>query len=233
MGVDIIDFHHIWPIFVLAMAISIDGFAVGVTYGIRRIKIGFLPLSLVGSISAMSIYLTSKLGSTLADKIGLELAQKLGSLILIGIGIWVVYLAYINYNNDKEKYNDLEEKIYHNEVLLPGRELLLSFKIKSMGLIINILKEPATADFDKSGTINFTEAFFLGLALALDALGAGLGAGLTGYTGLWLPIIIGTITVFFLGGGVLLGHRVGDFLPEHFEIIPGFIIICLGILNFF
>jgi len=228
------DFHHIWPILILAMAISIDGFAVGVTYGIRRIKIGFLPLSLVGSISAISIYLSSKLGSTLADKIGILLAQKLGSLILLGIGIWVVYSAYLNYSNEnnKAKSNDLEKENYYNEVLLPCRELLLSFKIKSMGLIINILKEPETADFDKSGTINFTEAFFLGLALALDALGAGLGVGLTGYTGLWPPVIIGSITVLFVGGGVLLGHRVGDFLPEYFEVIPGFIIICLGILNF-
>ncbi len=233
MGVDIIDFHHIWPIFILAMAISIDGFAVGVTYGIRKIKIGFLQLLLVGSISAVSIYLTSILGSTVADRIGLDLAKKLGSLILVGIGIWVVYSAYINYNNDQEDDSGIGKKPSHDEDSLPGKKLLLSFKIKSMGLIINILKEPVTADFDKSGTINFTEAFFLGLALALDALGAGLGAGLTGYTGLWLPIIIGTISIFFVGGGVFLGHKVGNFLPEHFEIIPGFIIICLGIFNFF
>lgn len=227
-------FHHIWPIFILAMAISIDGFAVGVTYGIRKIKIGFLPLLLVGSISAMSIYLTNILGSTLADKIGLDLAKKLGSLILVGIGIWVVYSAYINCNSSKEDYNnDREKESHRHEDILAGKKLLLSFKIKSMGLIINILKEPVTADFDKSGTINYAEAFFLGFALALDALGAGLGAGLTGYTGLWIPIIIGTITVLFVGGGVLLGHKVGNFLPEHFEVIPGFIIICLGILNFF
>lgn len=232
MGVDIMSFHHIWPIFILAMAVSIDGFAVGITYGIRRIRIGFLPLLLVGSISAISIYLTSSLGSVVANLVGVELAGKVGSLILIAIGIWVMYSAYINYNNSAEGNSTVEKNNYQNECLLPAEEVVFSLKIKSMGLIISILKEPVSADFDKSGTINYIEAAFLGFALALDALGAGLGTGLAGYTGLLLPIIIGGINLLFVGGGFFLGRKVGDFLPEHFEIIPGLIIIFLGILNF-
>ncbi|MFW6022899.1 MAG: sporulation membrane protein YtaF [Halanaerobiaceae bacterium] len=215
------DLNYIWPIFILAMAISIDGFSVGITYGIRGIKIGCLPLLLIGSISTISIYLTSLLGSTIAIYIGSETAEKIGSCILIGIGIWLVYSTYSNYNNKNK------------ESSLPEQKLVFSLKIKSLGIIINILREPVCADFDKSGTINYVEATLLGLALALDALGAGLGAGMTGFSGLALPAVIGTVNLCFVGGGFLLGKKIGNVLPEHFELIPGIVIIFMGIINFF
>lgn len=212
------DFHHICPIFILAMAISVDGFAVGITYGIRGIKIGFLPLLLVGGISTIAIYLTSTLGTIFASLIGPKLAKNIGGLILIGIGIWIIYSTYANYNKEEESISE--------------KKLLVSLRIKSLGIIINILKEPTIADFDKSGTINYLEATFLGFALALDAVGVGLGIGMTGISGILLPAIIGLVSLLFVFAGFLFGKKLGDILPDYFKILPGFVIIFLGVMNF-
>ncbi|MFP4017089.1 MAG: manganese efflux pump [Halanaerobiales bacterium] len=264
------NYHHIWPIFILGMAVSIDGFAVGITYGMRKISLRFLPLLLIGSISSVSIYLSITLGSVFVNILGSDIASKIGGFILIAMGIWVVYTAFVNHrkkcfknnscvddenesneNNNNGNNNDINnDNAYDNSCAnaintdnahdnscanvneATDKRTLYTFKIKSLGIIINILREPVSADFDKSGSINYTEAGFLGLALALDALGAGLGAGLTGYSGFWIPFLIGSINILFVGSGFLLGHKIGNFLPDYFEYIPGLIIISLGVFNF-
>ena len=256
--------NQIWAIFLLAIAISIDGFAVGVTYGLRKIKISIIPLIIIGLISASAILLTSFLGSSLANIMNPEFAEKIGGIILICLGIWLIYSAIKSLHNNADK--DIIQKNINNKCNQDGiiknkniedkevedkevedkdivdkdivdkdinKEILLSFKIQSFGVIINILKTPTKADFDKSGTINKYEALFLGLALAIDALGAGLGAGMTGFASFHTPLIIGFMTASFVGSGFVIGGKAGDVLPDYIRILPGFIIIIFGVLNFF
>lgn len=211
-----VDLTDIWPILVLAIAVSIDGFAVGVTYGIRNIRLGFFSLLIIGAISTGLIFLTGSLGAFFATYISMKTARVLGSLIIIAIGIWIIYSA------RRDKIRQKKEK----------KKLIYSFQIKSLGIIINILKDPGLADFDKSGTINYLEAIFLGLALALDAIGAGLGIGLTGFSYLF-PVIIGIINIIFVGAGFLSGKKISARLPRYFNLIAGLIIIVLGLLNIF
>ncbi len=208
-----------WPIMILAIAISIDGFSVGVTYGLRKIRLDLLPLIIISGLSTLAIFFTISIGSEIAEFINEETARVLGSIILITIGGWLVYSAYINYNDEPDQL-DLE-----------SQKLLFSLQIKPLGIIVKILKEPVRADFDSSGTINISEAVVLGLALALDALGAGLGAGLSGISNIFLPFLIGLTSFLFVGSGFFIGKRVGDILPDHFELFPGLVIILLGLIR--
>jgi len=202
-----------WPILMLAAAISIDGFAVGIAYGLREIRMGFFSLLIISSISTLAIYLTGGIGVWIAGLLQQGYAELIGSIILFAIGGWLIYSAYLNLKD------------------FSSTELLFSLKIKPLGIIINVLKEPVRADLDNSGTINYSEAVVLGLALALDAMGAGLGVGLSGFTGIYVPLFIGVFSFLFLCTGYFIGHRVGDILPDHFEVLPGFIIIILGIIQ--
>lgn len=208
-------------VILLAMAISIDGFTVGITYGLRGIKIGLIPLLIISGISSISIYLSSCLGEGIAAYLDEKTARYFGSIILIFIGIWLVYSVFLNYNNKKRDLLEQEEVI------------IFSIRVKVLGIIIKILKDPKEADLDKSGSINIPEAFFLGLALALDALGAGLGAGMSGISGIIIPIIIGLVSFSFVSIGFLFASKLGNILPDRFEMIPGFIIILLGIIKLF
>lgn len=222
------NFEQLWPIFTLAVAISIDGLSVGITYGMRQIRIGILPLLIIGFISTFSIYMTGLLGAGIASLMNRELASYIGSFILIGIGSWLVYSVFKDYNHSTDVYHKITSK---KETDTDNEKLLISFKIKSLGIVIRILKEPVRADFDNSGSINPIEALFLGLALALDALGAGLGAGLTGFPTLIVAIVIGIVSLLFVSSGVLIGEKIGDIIPKYFEVLPGFIIIFLGLVK--
>ena len=61
------------------------------------------------------------------------------------------------------------------------RNKVYRFEIRAFGFVVQILKTPTLADFDRSGRITGMEAFVLGVALSLDSLGAGIGIGVLGF----------------------------------------------------
>jgi putative sporulation protein YtaF len=206
-------------VLILAAAISIDSFSVGVTYGLRKIKLGLISSIIISGISMLAIFVTGSIGSSLADILNTVLAEKIGSIILICMGIYLSVSAYLSPAATKANTEENQVKSF-------------SFKLKSLNIIIKILKKPSQADFDRSGTINILEAIILGLALALDATAAGFGTGLAGFSNRLLPVIIGIVNFIMVKSGYLIGSRMGNILPEKFEIFPGFLIIILGIIRF-
>jgi putative sporulation protein YtaF len=87
---------------------------------------------------------------------------------------------------------------------------------------------------DQSGTISAGEAFFLGTALSLDAFGAGIGAALVGFPPLLTAILIAAASGFFLWSGTRVGFWVSGWRwIRHLSILPGVILIAMGIFKLF
>ena len=210
---------EIWPLLLLSVAVSVDGLSVGIAYGLRNIKFGLLPMIITGAISAFVIYLTVNIGVMMAGFLSEEVAEIFGGILLICIGIWLTYSALAKADKTDNKDKSMDEKI------------IFSLNIKPFGIMINILKRPSVADLDNSGSIGITEAVILGFALAMDALGAGLGAGLSGISAALLPVMIGVTKVVFINIGYFAGEKIGGLLPDCFEVFPGIIIIVLGIFT--
>src|SRR5690606_29244966 len=138
-----------------------------------------------------------------------------GGIILIFLGAWVLYQFF---RPEKEKD------------VLPHEKTIVTLEIKSLGLVINILQKPMSADFDKSGAITGIEAFMLGLALSLDAFGAGIGAAMLGYSPFYLSLAVAVMSSLF----VFMGLKVGaifssSYWMQRFSFIPGILLILLGI----
>lgn len=215
----------------LAFAVSLDSFGVGISYGLRRIKIPILSILIITSCSAFLVLLSMQLGKYLGGFIGVETANLIGALILIGIGCWAIINLYFNRETRQDEVapeKPLEE--IEAELIVPRP--VLSIEIKTLGLVIRILKKPTVADFDKSGTITGAEAAFLGVALSLDGFGAGIGAALMGYSP-WVtaPLISILCTIF-----ILLGLRLGFIYSnvkwlQRMSFIPGVVLIVFGIVK--
>lgn len=104
---------------------------------------------------------------------------------------------------------------------------------KKQGLM-SLLDDPARADTDGSGGISVREAVVLGIALALDAFGAGFGAALAGFSPLATGISVAVAKVLLVGGGVKLGHLAAGYSwVMSLKVLPGLIICALGILKIF
>ncbi len=200
-----------------ALAVSSDGFVVGLAYGIRKIKIPLLSLLVICVASAGSVTLAMLLGRGLSTLLQPEMASRVGALTIIAIGLFFLMQLV------RDRIGAIEEN---------GDYPLLSFKIKPLGVIIQILKEPSTADFDRSGEIGIREAFFLGLALAMDAFGAGIGISLAGYNILFTALSVGVLKFLLVSGGLILGRKVtSDCWEKMSSGLTVLILLTIGILE--
>ena len=147
-----------WAAVMVGLAVSVDGFMVGLAYGIKKIKVPLVSMLIITLASVTAVSLSMCFGKALTMFLPVKTASWLGSALLIILGLYFIL-------------GSLREKIDSIEV--DGQEPLLTFKIEFLGVMVQILKEPARADFDESGEIGKREALVLGLALSMDALGLG------------------------------------------------------------
>jgi putative sporulation protein YtaF len=149
-------------------------------------------------------------GQVVAGLIHYRLAGVIGGTILVLIGLWQLVEGLKKYKEDP---------------------VLLTINLKTFGLILQVIRQPENADMDKSGDINCREALLLGVALNIDVIGAGFGAGLAGYTLFLIPFVT-TALFIALCAGLFIGQKyAAGFLGKKGYILPGTILIFLGLAN--
>lgn len=202
----------------LAFAVSLDSLSVGLTYGLRKMHMPLKSISIIACCSAVSLLLAMFAGTILTTFLSPVYAESIGGLILILLGIWVLYQFFKS--NASEDSSPMAERI------------LFNLEIKSLGVVINILRKPTEADFDKSGSITGLEAFFLGIALSLDAFGAGIGAALLGYSPWMMAVSVALMSSLFVITGIKLGRIFsGVSWINKFSFLPGILLIIIGIIK--
>lgn len=214
---------------ILAFAVSLDGFGVGVMYGLRKIRIPLVSLAIISMMSGTIIYISMHIGLLIAQLLSPRVASSIGAVILIGIGIWALFQMLMQKDQDNGK-----EPALPAVVAAKAGEIrkLVSIELKRLGLVIQILKTPSVADVDRSGNISASEAGLLGLALSLDAFGAGIGAALIGLTAWLTSLIIAFASGAFIAGGLRIGFKYADMSwIKRLSILPGCILILMGIMK--
>ncbi|MGM0916668.1 MAG: sporulation membrane protein YtaF [Bacillota bacterium] len=199
----------------LAIAVSIDSFSVGFTYGLRKMRIPFKAIVIIACCSGIVLLISMLIGSLLTAFLPVSVTDKLGGGILIAIGLWVLYQFY---KPAKERDLLLHEKT------------LLNVEVQSLGLVIHILRKPTSADIDRSGTINGMEAVLLGIALSIDAFGAGIGAAILGFSPIVMSITVAVMSSLFVCIGLRAGHYLANWRwINKLACLPGILLILIGV----
>jgi len=231
---------HLLSLLLLAFAVSLDGFGVGVTYGLRKIRIPVFSIVIIAFCSGCVIWLSMLAGGWITSYLSPGIARFLGAFILIGIGCWALAQLHLSRKDrlDSGEQEAAETGEADKAAGLTGRSpvakealaTLINIELKRFGVVIQILRTPQAADVDRSGYISSSEAVLLGLALSLDALGAGLGAAMLGFSPLLTAAFIALASGFFLMTGMRVGMRYAS-LPSvrAFSVLPGLILIVMGI----
>ncbi len=205
---------------VLALALSLDSLTVGLLYGARRIRVSWGALLIVSLATGLLLGVAMSAGRLFASVMPPEMAGRLGALVLACVGAWVTYQTWRNSRQPREEAPAPEAA---------ERRKVWRLQLGSVGIVIEILREPGAADIDRSGHINPLEACFLGIALALDSVAAGLGAAMAGYSPYGLPLAA-TAASFLM---MLLGTRGARFLPFRLEgrwsMLHGVVLMLLGL----
>lgn len=211
---------NLMALLLLAFAVSLDSFGVGFTYGLRKMKIPLQSILIVACMSAVTILFSMFVGTVLSNFLTPIIAARIGGAVLILLGVWITFQTFRSRQDEVEQIQATEEKV------------IVSFEMKLFGIVINILKKPMEADFDRSGTITGKEAFLLGLALSFDAFGAGLGAAMLGFSPILLACIIGIMSSLFIKAGMSFGNKLTYQIWVHkLTFLPGVLLIIIGILK--
>lgn len=194
---------HFISVLAFAFSVNIDNFIVGVAYGIKKIKIGFLSNLLIAFITAAGTLISMEIGVVASQFLSPKIANAFGSILLILIGIWAT--------------KDFFRK---KKPLQPTNSPNCS----------QLLKEPEKADNDHSGTIDLKESITLGLALSINNFGLGIGASIThiDITAAVACTFFSSI-IFFSLGRIIGKSYLYTFFGKYASLFSGILIILLGL----
>lgn len=207
---------HLVATILFSFSACIDNIAVGLAYGIKKVRIDIMMNLLIALISALGTFIAMFGGKFLSSFISVKAANLAGSSILILIGT-AGLIKYLYSESRKKRLSSLKNEHTAKSILAE-----------------EILENPEKADMDSSGNIDIKEALILGFALAINNIGLSLGAGIAG-----MNLYFTTIFTFFISAlNIRLGYYISSkFLSDTFRgiscIISFLIIVALGIYELF
>lgn len=217
---------HFFSLLFFALALNADALGVGISYGMRRIRVPLVSMLIISIVSMTIISISMFMGQMAVGYIPPETARHVGGVILVAIGVWAIY----QYYRQKKYITHKTSPVAENNQLEPVSLL----RIQVLGLIIQVLKKPHLADLDLSGTISGREAILLGISLSVDSLGAGIAISFLGYSIISTALCTGICQVLFTYLGLLAGRGlIRIFQARQIAALPGVILIMLGITKLY
>ncbi|NRS50200.1 sporulation membrane protein YtaF [Brevibacillus sp. HB2.2] len=216
----------------VSLAISMDSVSVGLTYGLRNMRMPFLSLVVVSGCSFAVVYGVMLVGSSLTEWLTPDIGKYIGAAVLILMGLFTLWrlIATRSGTEVQESTAASNNAVIAEEKQEEQEPIVLLSQFRIFGVMIQILKDPSKADTDRSGHIMGWEAVMLGLALSLDAFGAGISLTFLGYSPLLVALCIAVMSALLLVVGIALGSRAGkaSWLTR-LTWLPPILLICIGV----
>lgn len=207
-------------ILLIAFVSNLDNFAVGVSYGTRKIFIPFKANLIIALITGLGTFISMILGKFISNIFTTAEANFLGGAVIVLVGVWIFIKEFVNLFKKEKSISECEEKDIENCGFI--RE------------IPKILENPFLADNDFSGYISIGESITLGSALAVNNMANGIGAGLAGLNPIATALAAFVISLIFVWMGIKLGHDyIYNLLGKISGPLAGIILIILGIYEMF
>ncbi|MED1784866.1 sporulation membrane protein YtaF [Brevibacillus fortis] len=216
----------------VSLAISMDSVSVGLTYGLRNMRMPFLSLVVVSGCSFAVVYGVMLVGSSLTEWLTPEIGKYIGAAVLILMGLFTLWrlIATRSGTEAQESATESSNAVVAAEKQEEQEPIVLLSQFRIFGVMIQILKDPSKADADRSGHIMGWEAVMLGLALSLDAFGAGISLTFLGYSPLLVALCIAVMSALLLVVGIALGRRAGKARwLTRLTWLPPILLICIGV----
>lgn len=210
---------EVFTLLLFALALNLDALGTGMSYGMRGIKLPIASVLIISGMSMAAVVLSMGAGKVVSSLVSPVFAQRLGGTLLLLVGLWVLAQSLLERKREPEEEEDSPKRI-------------MQIRIRTLGLVVQVMREPHRADLDSSGTISSREALLLGTALAMDALAAGMAVSMLGFS-IWstaLVVGLGHVALTYLGlySGTCLCSRS---FARQVAALPGCILIALGLLK--
>jgi putative sporulation protein YtaF len=190
----------------IALANNLDNLGVGIAFGVARIRLGPLINLWIATLTFVMTGVAVLFGDRLGSLVALPLAHALSAAILCGMGAWMLLPS-------------------------PRREAPERTPDAAGGVTLRrILADPTCADQDRSRDIDAREATLLAVAVSLNNLGGGMGAGLAHLSALWTAFSSALVSFLVVWLGAASGQRLGEArLGKQAQTIAGSLLVLIGL----
>ena len=206
-----------------AITLSIDSIGIGITYGLKNTKILLSSKFILFCISFFFSVLSLMIGNLFSQFFSSNFIEYIGIFMLLFLGIFIILQElHSNKKNMRNKSQKFTKK-HH-------------FFIRSFGITSQIIHNPISSDFDHSNTIDYKEAFFLGIALSLDSFAGGIGFSTFGLNLFLFPLFVSISQFIFLSLGDFFGKKIKTIcsIPSNiWSILSGFIFFFIAFFKLF
>ena len=214
---------HILSSVIISVSSNIDGFAVAVAYGIKKVRISSSANLLIAIISSLGTFLSMSIGEMISGYLPRSVANTLGSGVLITIGLWGIW------ETIREERKDRRSKTYDSQSSHILRDDFLRQRPFDHGdfSYTTYIENPQKADTDKSGVIDAKESIVLALSLTINNIGGGIGAGISGLSVPFVTALTFILSLLAIVIGYYLGNKFSAKTPK---TLAGLLSSCLIIL---
>jgi putative sporulation protein YtaF len=210
---------HLLTILLLAVSCNLDNVGVGIAYGARGIGIPLASNLLIALVTAAGTGLCIVFGQQIFQVLPGEVGVILGAVLLIGMGVWVI----------RQDIGERSRQDQETPFTVPANELAPKSWLRRLLLI---LQHPVLADRDSSGHIDLKESLLLSLALMLNNIPNGVGAGLLGLSTLLTTLMVGVLSVLTFWVGIGLGRSLGvRWLGRYAGTVSGLLLVVIGLVE--
>jgi putative sporulation protein YtaF len=201
----------------LAISCNLDNIGVGLAYGARGIGIPLVSNLMIAMLTAAGTGICIVFGQKIFHYLPAEVGVFLGAVLLIGMGAWVLW----------QEFGARRDEPHQAPPKPQAQEME---QMPWLRRLIAILQKPVLADNDASGQIDVKESVLLSMALMLNNLPNGVGAGLLGLSILGTTLLVGLLSVVTFWVGISLGRTMGvHWLGRHAGTIAGTLLILIGV----
>ena len=128
---------HILSSLLFAFSANIDNFVVGLSYGIKKIKIGLVSNLLIALISMTGTILSMLAGKVILRFVPENMSNSIGSIMLILIGSWTIVKPLLENKHPEDILENPEKADKDNSSSIDGKEsiaLACALTINNVGL---------------------------------------------------------------------------------------------------
>ncbi len=196
----------------LVIALSMDAFVASFAYGNNKIKIPFSSALVINFICTGSLALSLLLGAFIRPYIDANIAKTISFAVLFVLGMVKLFDSSIKSLIRRKQIVDKQ----------------WAFRALHLNFILHIYANPEEADKDASQCLSKAEAASLAVALSLDGLAVGFGAGL-GLVNVPLVLVFSLLLhLLTISLGAYLGHKLAKKSAFDLSWLSGVLLIILA-----
>jgi putative sporulation protein YtaF len=205
--------HHLElvPILLIAISSNADNLVVGVAYGIRNIRVPLSSNLLIAALTGIASFASMLLGQQISLYMRPQLANLVGGGLIAALGAWVLVQSARSRGRDRDN------------------AATWSKNASALRRLLSVMRDPVKADCDSSGHIDLKEVCLLAVALSLNNIGNGIGAGMVGLNPVLTTLAVVLVSVVLLWAGVTAGRYGQGMLGGFARIVSGVLLVAVGV----